>query len=114
MRRKFFNRLIRRSMMLRCRYASRSKSGWRRSLALVGITGGDAALAQGLPDAPAAVGLVAGQLGRPQARPPPADAADRAAVDQGGDLLAVMHLPAGQREGDRLAVALAAHMDLGR
>jgi hypothetical protein len=30
-RRKFFNRLISRSMMLRCRYASRSKSGWRRS-----------------------------------------------------------------------------------
>src|ERR687897_208304 len=73
---------------------------------------GDAALAQGEPDAPAAVGLVAGQLGRSQARLAPTDAADRAAVDQGGDLLAVMHL--GQREGDRLAVALAAHMDLGR
>src|SRR5918995_3709010 len=72
---------------------------------------GDAALAQGEPDAPAAVGLVAGQLGRSQARLAPTDAADRAAVDQGGDLLAVMHLTTGQREGDRLAVALAAHMD---
>src|SRR3954453_11535996 len=72
---------------------------------------GDGALAQGLPDAPAAVGLVAGQLGRSQARPSPTDAADRAAVDQGGDRLAVMHLTPGQRDGDRLAVALAAHMD---
>src|SRR4051812_31991319 len=74
---------------------------------------GNAALAQSEPAAPAAVGLVASQLGRPQARPSPADAPDRAAVDQGADLLAVMHLAAGQREGDRLAVALAAHMDLG-
>src|SRR5687768_12366005 len=71
---------------------------------------GDAALAQSEPDAAAAVGLVASQLGRPQASP--ADAPDRAAIDQGGDLLAVMHLAAGQGEGDRLA--LAAHMDLGR
>src|SRR3954469_15670048 len=75
---------------------------------------GDAALAQGLPDAPAAVGFVAGQLGRPQARPALADAADRAAVNRGGDRLAVMHLAAGQGERDRLAVALAAHVDLGR
>src|SRR3954468_4388598 len=72
---------------------------------------GDAALAQGLPDAPAAVSFVAGQLGWPQARPALADAADRAAVDQGGDRLAVMHLAAGQGERDRLAVALAAHVD---
>src|SRR3954469_9401197 len=75
---------------------------------------GDAALAQSEPDAPAAVGLVASQLGRPQARPSPADAPDRAAIDQGGDLLAVMHLAAGQGERDRLAVALTAHMGLGR
>src|SRR3954452_6700334 len=74
----------------------------------------DAALAQSEPDAPAAVGLVTSQLGRPQARPSPADAPDCAAIDQGGDLLAVMHLAAGQGERDRLAVALAAHMDLGR
>src|SRR3954464_13582214 len=76
--------------------------------------GGDAALAQSEPAAPAAVGLVASQLSRPQARPSPADAPDCAAIDQGGDLLAVMHLAAGQGERDRLAVALAAHMDLGR
>src|SRR4051794_29349119 len=72
---------------------------------------GDAALAQGEPDAPAAVGLVADDFGRSQARPPPADAPDRAAADHGDRLPAIMHLAAGQCEGDRLAVALATQMD---
>src|SRR3954452_22552231 len=73
----------------------------------------DAALTQGKPDAAAAVGLVAGHRGGPQARPPPADAADRAATDQGAHLPAVVNLTAGQCEGDRLAVALTAQVDLG-
>src|SRR3954471_22068096 len=74
----------------------------------------DAALPQGLPDAPATVGLVADHLGGSQARPSPADAPDRTAADQGAHLSAVVNLTAGQREGDRFTVALAAHMDLGR
>src|SRR3954470_9018478 len=73
----------------------------------------NAALTQGKPDAAAAVGLVADHLGRSQAQPPPADAPDRAAADQGAHLRAIVNLAAGQCEGDRLAVALAAQMDLG-
>src|SRR4051812_14235435 len=69
----------------------------------------DAALTQGKPDAAAAVGLVADHLGG--ARPPPADAPDRAATDQGAYLRAVVNLATGQCEGDRLAVALTAQVD---
>src|SRR3954465_14720468 len=75
---------------------------------------GDASPAQGEPNAATAVGLITDQLGRPQARPPPADAPDRAAADQGADLLGVVNLATGQCEGDWLAVALAAQVDLGR
>src|SRR3954471_2472514 len=75
---------------------------------------GDASPAQGEPNAATAVGLITDQLGRPQAWPPPADAPDRAAADQGADLLGVVNLATGQCEGDRLAVALAAQVDLGR
>ena len=44
----------------------------------------------------------------------PADAPDRAAADQGDRLPAVLNLAAGQCEDNRLAVALAAQVDLGR
>src|SRR3954465_6581406 len=71
----------------------------------------DAALPQGKPDAAAAVGLVADHLGGSQASP--ADAPDRTAADQGAHLPAVVNLTAGQCEGDRLAVALTAQVDLG-
>src|SRR3954447_10775308 len=71
----------------------------------------DAALPQGKPDAAAAVGLVADHLGGSQARPPPADAPDRAAADQGADLPGVVNLATGHREDNRLAVALAAQVD---
>src|SRR3954451_9744930 len=70
---------------------------------------GDASPAQGEPNAATAVGLITDQLGRPQALP--ADAPDRAAADQGADLLGVVNLATGQCEGDRLAVALAAQVD---
>src|SRR4051812_12301722 len=72
----------------------------------------DAALTQGKPDAAAAVGLVAGHRGGSQARPPPADAPDRAATDQGAHLRAVVNLATGQGEGDRLAVALTAQVSV--
>src|SRR3954452_4386975 len=67
----------------------------------------DAALPQGKPDAAAAVGLVADHLGRSQASP--ADAPDRAAADQGAHLPGVVKL--GDREDNRLAVALASRVD---
>src|SRR3954462_13375660 len=72
--------------------------------ALVGLSWDhrdNAALTQGKPDAAAAVGLVADHLGGSQARPPPANAPDRAAADQGAHLLAVVNLATGQGEGDR-------------
>src|SRR3954449_1091213 len=75
---------------------------------------GDASPAQGEPNAATAVDLITDQLGRPQARPPPADAPDRAGADQGAHLPGVVNLTAGHREDNRLAVALAAQVDLGR
>src|SRR3954452_21169410 len=73
---------------------------------------GNASPAQGEPNAAAAVGLITNQLGRPQA--PPADAPDRAAADQGAHLPGVVNLTTSHREDNRLAVALAAQVDLGR
>src|SRR3954468_5243653 len=70
---------------------------------------GDASPAQGEPNAATAVGLITDQLGRPQA--PPADAPDRAAVDQGAHRPGVVNLATGHRDDNRLAVALAAQVD---
>src|SRR3954471_5113087 len=102
MRRKFFNRLIMRSMIALDDVALPVCLAIEAGLTpLVGLGRDhrdDAALPQGKPDAAAAVGLVADHLGGSQARPPPADAPDRAAADQGADLPGVVNLATGHRE----------------
>ncbi len=84
--------------------------------ALVGLAGdrdADAASPQVRPDLPAAVALVAHDPLRTQAGPPAARPLDRPLrheLREGGRLMA---LARGEHEGDGLAVALAANVDLG-
>src|ERR671929_2307770 len=58
-------------------------------------------------------GFVARHTPRPQPRPP-TWAADSPAIQQGGQRHTVVALTPTQREADRLAVSLGAHVDLGR
>jgi hypothetical protein len=66
------------------------------------------------PDFTTTVGLVAGHPIGIAPRPAASQAPDPAGAHQGGELLAVMDLTAGQTEGDRLAQAFGSNVDLGR
>jgi hypothetical protein len=89
------------------------EAGSARLVALAGDHRTDAASAQVLPRGPARKSLVAGHPARPEAGTATL-AADRAGIEQGRKLRAVVPLAAAQLESDRLAIALGADVDLGR
>jgi len=89
------------------------EAGSATLVALAGDHRTDAAPTQVVPRGLARKGLVGGQAPRPQPRAA-ALAADRAGIEQSRKLRAVVPLAAAQLEGDRLAIALGANVDLGR
>jgi hypothetical protein len=71
----------------------------------------DATLAQCGSQSCAVVAFVAGQAFWAQPRAPATDAFDRAVVDESHELRRVVFLAAGEREHERVALAISAQMD---
>jgi len=74
----------------------------------------DAAAAQPVPDAPITVGFIAGQALRAAPRAPTARSFDGSLVHQLLKNRALMLLAGLEHKGDRLALALGAHVQLGK